>query len=157
MIQRYLKERKQFGAPLAAFQINQQKLVHMLGNVQAMVLVGWRLCKLYEKEKMTPGQASLAKVWLPIHFCDIFSDKGLCFPAMMHWCCFTSSGMDQFEGKGNCCYWEGVTWWQWNFVWLSSCQGFHSKLFTESSFLHLTKMEPFIKEIHAWCLLNCNH
>jgi len=68
MIQRYLKERKQFGAPLAAFQINQQKLVHMFGNVQAMVLVGWRLCKLYEKEKMTPGQASLAKVWLTDSF-----------------------------------------------------------------------------------------
>jgi acyl-CoA oxidase len=33
-----------------------------------MVLVGWRLCKLYEKEKMTPGQASLAKVWLTDSF-----------------------------------------------------------------------------------------
>ncbi|XP_034914099.1 acyl-coenzyme A oxidase 4, peroxisomal isoform X1 [Populus alba] len=66
MCHRYLKERKQFGAPLAAFQINQQKLVHMLGNVQAMVLVGWRLCKLYEKEKMTPGQASLAKAWISL-------------------------------------------------------------------------------------------
>ncbi|KAL2902063.1 Acyl-coenzyme A oxidase 4 peroxisomal [Bienertia sinuspersici] len=43
MCHRYLKERKQFGAPLAAFQINQQKLVQMLGNVQAMFLVGWRL------------------------------------------------------------------------------------------------------------------
>ena len=59
---RYLKERKQFGAPLAAFQINQQKLVQMLGNVQAMFLIGWRLCKLYESGKMTPGQASLGKV-----------------------------------------------------------------------------------------------
>ncbi|XP_011019097.1 PREDICTED: acyl-coenzyme A oxidase 4, peroxisomal-like isoform X3 [Populus euphratica] len=66
MCHRYLKERKQFGAPLAAFQINQQKLVRMLGNVQAMVLVGWRLCKLYEKEKMTPGQASLAKAWISL-------------------------------------------------------------------------------------------
>lgn len=34
----------------------------MLGNVQAMVLIGWRLCKLYEKGKMTPGHASLGKV-----------------------------------------------------------------------------------------------
>lgn len=59
---RYLKERKQFGAPLASFQINQQKLVHMLGNIQAMILVGWRLCKLYENRKMTPGHASLGKV-----------------------------------------------------------------------------------------------
>ncbi|XP_021288990.1 acyl-coenzyme A oxidase 4, peroxisomal [Herrania umbratica] len=66
MCQRYLKERKQFGAPLAAFQINQQKLALMLGNVQAMTLVGWRLCKLYEEGKMTPGQASLGKSWITL-------------------------------------------------------------------------------------------
>ncbi|GLT92709.1 hypothetical protein SLE2022_105340 [Rubroshorea leprosula] len=66
MCHRYLKERKQFGAPLAAFQINQQKLVQMLGNVQAMFLVGWRLCKLYEKGKMTPGHASLGKSWITL-------------------------------------------------------------------------------------------
>ena len=65
---RYLKERKQFGAPLAAFQLNQEKLVRMLGNIQAMLLVGWRLCKLYESGKMTPGHASLGKVLL---FCSI--------------------------------------------------------------------------------------
>ncbi|KAK7349828.1 hypothetical protein VNO77_07561 [Canavalia gladiata] len=66
MCHRYLKERKQFGAPLAAFQINQQKLVQMLGNIQAMILVGWRLCKLYESGKMTPGHASLAKSWITL-------------------------------------------------------------------------------------------
>ncbi|KAL6998435.1 Acyl-coenzyme A oxidase 4, peroxisomal, partial [Sarracenia purpurea var. burkii] len=63
---RYLQERKQFGAPLAAFQIPQQKLVQMLGNIQAMILVGWRLCKLYEKGKMTPGQVSLGKAWISL-------------------------------------------------------------------------------------------
>ncbi|KAJ1396181.1 Acyl-CoA dehydrogenase, conserved site [Sesbania bispinosa] len=63
---RYLKERKQFGALLAAFQINQQKLVQMLGNIQAMILVGWRLCKLYESGKMTPGHASLGKSWITL-------------------------------------------------------------------------------------------
>ncbi|TYI65867.1 hypothetical protein E1A91_D09G186700v1 [Gossypium mustelinum] len=51
-------------APLAAFQINQQKLARMLGNIQAMTLVGWRLCKLYEEGKMTPGHASLGKSWI---------------------------------------------------------------------------------------------
>ncbi|CAH9110335.1 unnamed protein product [Cuscuta europaea] len=66
MCHRYLNERKQFGAPLAAFQINQQKLVQMLSNIQAMFLVGWRLCKLYESGKMTPGQASLAKSWITL-------------------------------------------------------------------------------------------
>jgi hypothetical protein len=62
LLNRYLKERKQFGAPLAAFQLNQEKLVRMLGNIQAMLLVGWRLCKLYESGKMTPGRSSLGKV-----------------------------------------------------------------------------------------------
>jgi len=63
MCHRYLKERKQFGAPLAAFQLNQEKLVQMLGNIQAMVLIGWRLCKLYESGKMTSGHSSLGKAW----------------------------------------------------------------------------------------------
>ncbi|KAM2243099.1 hypothetical protein ACFX1S_009967 [Malus domestica] len=66
MCHRYLKERKQFGAPLAAFQINQEKLVRMLGNVQAMVLIGWRLCKMYEAGKMTPGHASMGKSWITL-------------------------------------------------------------------------------------------
>ncbi|XP_043724779.1 acyl-coenzyme A oxidase 4, peroxisomal [Telopea speciosissima] len=66
MCHRYLKERKQFGAPLAAFQLNQVKLVRMLGNIQAMLLVGWRLCKLYESGKMTPGHASLGKGWITL-------------------------------------------------------------------------------------------
>ncbi|KAK5771449.1 Acyl-coenzyme A oxidase 4, peroxisomal -like protein [Gossypium arboreum] len=66
MCLRYLKERKQFGAPLAAFQLNQQKLSLMLGNIQAMTLVGWRLCKLYDKGKMTPGHASLGKSWITL-------------------------------------------------------------------------------------------
>ncbi|CAL1378730.1 unnamed protein product [Linum trigynum] len=66
MCHRYLRERKQFKAPLAAFQINQQKLAQMLGNIQAMTLVGWRLCKLYEAGTMTPGQASLGKSWITL-------------------------------------------------------------------------------------------
>ncbi|KAK9668477.1 hypothetical protein RND81_13G063400 [Saponaria officinalis] len=66
MCHRYLKERKQFGVPLAAFQLNQQKLVQILGNVQAMLLIGWRLCKLYESGKMTPGHASLGKSWITV-------------------------------------------------------------------------------------------
>ncbi|XP_068644180.1 acyl-coenzyme A oxidase 4, peroxisomal [Aristolochia californica] len=66
MCHRYLKERKQFGAPLAAFQLNQEKLVRMLGNIQAMLLVGWRLCKLYESQKMTAGHASMGKAWITL-------------------------------------------------------------------------------------------
>ena len=57
-----LLERKQFGAPLTAFQLNQEKLIRMLGNIQAMSALGWRLCKLHDTGKMTSGQASLGKV-----------------------------------------------------------------------------------------------
>jgi len=66
---RYLGERKQFGVPLAAFQLNQEKLVRMLGNIQAMWLLGWRLCKLHSSSKMTIGQASLGKVSWRLSFC----------------------------------------------------------------------------------------
>ncbi|TVU09033.1 hypothetical protein EJB05_42473, partial [Eragrostis curvula] len=61
---RYLGERKQFGAPLAAFQLNQEKLVRMLGNIQAMSLLGWRLCKLHDSGNITVGQASMGKAWI---------------------------------------------------------------------------------------------
>ncbi|KAL7248563.1 hypothetical protein ACSBR2_003325 [Camellia fascicularis] len=64
MCHRYLKERKQFGAPLADFQLTQQKLVQMLGNIQAMILIGWRLCKMYEKGTITMGHVSLGKAWI---------------------------------------------------------------------------------------------
>ncbi|GMP51260.1 hypothetical protein CsSME_00017553 [Camellia sinensis var. sinensis] len=66
MCHRYLQERKQFGVPLAAFQISQQRLVQMLGNIQGMILMGWRLCKLFEKGTVTVGQVSLGKA-----FCDL--------------------------------------------------------------------------------------
>jgi acyl-CoA oxidase len=39
MCSRYLGERRQFGAPLAAFQLVQEKLQRMLATVQAMFLV----------------------------------------------------------------------------------------------------------------------
>jgi acyl-CoA oxidase len=43
-------------------QINQEKLVRILGNVQAMQMMAWRVSKLYDDGTMTHGQASLAKV-----------------------------------------------------------------------------------------------
>lgn len=60
---RYIKQRRQFGTPLASFQLVQEKLVRMLGNIQAMVLLAWRLSQMYEKGTMTDGQSSMAKAW----------------------------------------------------------------------------------------------
>jgi glutaryl-CoA dehydrogenase len=57
----YAMKRKQFGRPIASFQLIQQKLVHMLAEVTSMQLLTWRLSKLRDEGKMTDGMASLAK------------------------------------------------------------------------------------------------
>ncbi|PSC71354.1 Acyl-coenzyme A oxidase peroxisomal [Micractinium conductrix] len=63
MAARYLSQRQQFGAPLASFQLMQEKLQRMLSTVQAMWLMAWRLTKLCEAGTMTHEQASLCKAW----------------------------------------------------------------------------------------------
>lgn len=60
---RYLSERQQFGQPLGSFQLMQEKMARMAGNIQAMWLSCWRLSKLYEEGRMTHDQASLVKAW----------------------------------------------------------------------------------------------
>lgn len=60
---RYARERLQFGRPIAAFQMIQDKLVHMLGNVTAMQTMCLRLSRLQDEGRMTDEQASLAKVF----------------------------------------------------------------------------------------------
>ncbi|WP_029215610.1 acyl-CoA dehydrogenase family protein [Kallotenue papyrolyticum] len=57
----YALKRQQFGRPIASYQLIQQKLVQMLGEVTAMQLLCWRLSKLRDEDKMTEGMASLAK------------------------------------------------------------------------------------------------
>jgi acyl-CoA oxidase len=60
---RYVGQRRQFGAPLAAFQLVQEKLQRMLATAQAMWLMAWRLTRLAEEGEMTHEQASLVKAW----------------------------------------------------------------------------------------------
>ncbi len=57
----YAMKRQQFGRPIASFQLIQQKLVHMLGEVTAIQLLCWRLSRLRDEGRMTDGMASLAK------------------------------------------------------------------------------------------------
>jgi glutaryl-CoA dehydrogenase len=58
----YVCERKQFGRPLASFQLIQNKLAAMLANVTTMQLLCLRLAQLQAAGKMTEGMASLAKM-----------------------------------------------------------------------------------------------
>ncbi|MFB9378276.1 acyl-CoA dehydrogenase family protein [Kineococcus gynurae] len=58
----YAVQRKQFGQPLASFQLVQDKLVRMLAEVTAMQLYCLRVSRLAEQGRLTDTQASLAKV-----------------------------------------------------------------------------------------------
>lgn len=58
----YSQQREQFGKPLAAFQLVQDKLVRMLAEVTAMQLYCLRLGQLLCEGKLTDTIASLAKL-----------------------------------------------------------------------------------------------
>jgi glutaryl-CoA dehydrogenase len=58
----YAKRREQFGRPIAAYQLVQDKLSRMLGEITAMQLLCLRLSELAQDGRLTPGMASLAKM-----------------------------------------------------------------------------------------------
>jgi glutaryl-CoA dehydrogenase len=58
---RYTKERVQFGAPLASFQLTQKKLAEMITEITKAQLLTWRLGVLREEGKATSAQISMAK------------------------------------------------------------------------------------------------
>ncbi|HEY6596781.1 MAG TPA: acyl-CoA dehydrogenase family protein [Asanoa sp.] len=58
----YCKQRKQFGKPLVAFQIVQDRLVKMLAEVCSMQLFCLRLGRLIEEGRLTDTIAALAKM-----------------------------------------------------------------------------------------------
>lgn len=57
----YAKERKQFGVPIASFQLVQEKLVDMLVEITKAQLLAYRLGRLMDEGKATYTQISLAK------------------------------------------------------------------------------------------------
>ena len=60
---KYISKRKQFGKSISSFQISQEKLAKMMGNLQAMINMAKRTTLLYEEGKTTFGQVSLTKAW----------------------------------------------------------------------------------------------
>ena len=57
----YAKQREQFGRPIARFQLVQDLLVRMLGNVTTAQCMALRLSQLQAAGRMSDEQASLAK------------------------------------------------------------------------------------------------
>jgi glutaryl-CoA dehydrogenase len=60
---RYANDRSQFGKPIASFQLVQDLLVRMLGNITASAALCMRLSQLQDAGRMTDEQASLAKAF----------------------------------------------------------------------------------------------
>jgi glutaryl-CoA dehydrogenase len=59
---RYATERRQFGQPLASYQLVQDKLSRMAAEITAMQLLCLRLSELQESGRLTGAMASLAKM-----------------------------------------------------------------------------------------------
>ena len=57
----YALERKQFGKPVASFQLQQKKLAEMITEITKGQLLVWRLGVLKNEGKATPAQISMAK------------------------------------------------------------------------------------------------
>lgn len=57
----YAKERKQFGKPIASFQLQQKKLAEMVTEITKAQLLSWRLGQLKIEDRATPAQISMAK------------------------------------------------------------------------------------------------
>lgn len=69
----YTLERKQFGKPIAAFQLIQNHLVEMLSNLTATQTLVFRLSQLQDEGLLTDEHASLAKVFCSLRTRDIVS------------------------------------------------------------------------------------
>ncbi len=70
---KYTRERKQFGKPIASFQLIQNHLVEMLSNLTAMQTMVYQLSKLQDEGKLTDEHASLAKVFCTLRTRDVVS------------------------------------------------------------------------------------
>ena len=63
---RYATERQQFGRPIGGFQLVQDQLVRMLGNVTASLCMTARLSQLQDAGTMAEEHASLAKAFCTV-------------------------------------------------------------------------------------------
>lgn len=81
---KYTMERRQFGRPIAGFQLVQDLLVTMLGDLTAMQTMVYRLSQLQDGGTITDEHASLAKVFCTLrmrsivdHARELFGGNGI--------------------------------------------------------------------------------
>ncbi len=67
----YTNERKQFGRPIASFQLVQDLLVTMLGDLTAMQTLVFRLSEMQDNDLLKDEHASLAKVFCTLRMRSI--------------------------------------------------------------------------------------
>lgn len=58
---RYALDRRQFGRPIAGFQLQQKKLAEFITEITKAQLLAWRLGVLKNADKASPAQISMAK------------------------------------------------------------------------------------------------
>jgi acyl-CoA oxidase len=63
---KYLSNRTQFNKSLLGFQLIQEKLVRIMGNVQASLSLVGKLVELAEKNQTSIGKYALAKAWVTL-------------------------------------------------------------------------------------------
>jgi glutaryl-CoA dehydrogenase len=68
---KYTNERFQFGKPIASFQLVQDLLVTMLGDLTAMQAMVFRLSQMQDNGELLDEHASLAKVFCTLRMRDI--------------------------------------------------------------------------------------
>ncbi|WP_185260452.1 acyl-CoA dehydrogenase family protein [Elizabethkingia anophelis] len=69
----YTRKRKQFGKPIASFQMIQGHLVEMLSNLTAMQTLVFRLSEMQDEGILKDEHASLAKVFCTMRTRDVVS------------------------------------------------------------------------------------
>lgn len=80
----YTNERQQFGRPIASFQLVQDLLVTMLGDLTAMQTMVFRLSQMQDEGELLDEHASLAKVFCTLrmrsivdHARELFGGNGI--------------------------------------------------------------------------------
>ena len=63
----YVREREQFGRPIGSFQLVQEKLARMLGNVTASLTMVAGLAERQQDGVYRDEDSALAKMWISLH------------------------------------------------------------------------------------------